>query len=293
MASVGTEALITLAMVALPWIVTGFVFRRFRMRVPMLASKAMEPIFARIGLKWRLLWLLLTSGFIGLMVATAGGALYPPLVQPAAQLLCDGTVSLSSQEYSYKPGQQGISHTITCAGADGQTAVITFQSVFAAAALYGAAVFMLRLLWRLVRRRNDAVDFGSAAGPRRYSPAGGASGPGRADALQGLSDVLGADVMTQVQQALQSADRRSVNVTVNGREMPMTADIRQQLQYALEKISVSAANGKRITPGNGLVTDPPTQDAASRLQQLQALRDQGLITTAEFEAKRADILKAL
>ena len=34
-------------------------------------------------------------------------------------------------------------------------------------------------------------------------------------------------------------------------------------------------------------------DAASRLRTLQALRDQGLISSAEYEAKRATILNEL
>mgnify|MGYP001050901855 CR=1 FL=1 len=290
---------ISLVTMVLTFVVPFFIFRVVFRRLGL--SQARHSLFGsfwgRIGFQWRLLWWLLICGFIGLMIATAGGAIYPPVVQPAAQLLCDGEVSMKSQGYSYKPGQRGVAHTITCAEANGDQREITFQSVFFAAALYGAALFVLRLLWWLLRGRGDAPEPDAATGLSPSGAFGSPSRPGGNDlgkALQGLSGVLGSAVATQIQEALNKAHGGHANVTINGREVPMNDAIGQRLADALQK----ASSGKGVTVNSTTVNgqpmgDLPASDTATRLQQLKQLRDRGLISAAEFDAKRAEILRAL
>src|SRR3546814_13232057 len=56
-----------------------------------------------------LLLLVPVCAFGGIMVASAGGAIHPPLVTVAAPYVCDGTVEAQSRNSSCKPGQQGVS----------------------------------------------------------------------------------------------------------------------------------------------------------------------------------------
>lgn len=84
------------------------------------------------------------------------------------------------------------------------------------------------------------------------------------------------------------------NVTANGREVPMNDALRQRLADALQKVSDGKGVTVSSTTVNGLpVGGQPLGDAATRLQQLQQLRDQGLISAVEFGAKLAEILRAL
>ncbi|MBI2168787.1 MAG: SHOCT domain-containing protein [Actinobacteria bacterium] len=43
----------------------------------------------------------------------------------------------------------------------------------------------------------------------------------------------------------------------------------------------------------GASTGPRTADPSERLRELAAMRDQGLITAEDFEAKKAEILRDL
>src|SRR3546814_15409786 len=63
------------------------------------ASDSPSPI-TRLGCG--LMVLLPICAFGGVMVASAGGAIHPPLVTVAAPYVCDGTVETQSQNYSYK-----------------------------------------------------------------------------------------------------------------------------------------------------------------------------------------------
>ncbi len=89
---------------------------------------------------------LLASLFAGLMMATAGGAVYPPIVTVAGPFACKGEVETVSQRYSYKPGQQGISRQIFCRQTDGERQEITFHIIGYAFLLYSGGFFVLGLL---------------------------------------------------------------------------------------------------------------------------------------------------
>lgn len=167
--------------------------------------------------------------FCGIMVAAVGGALHPPVITVAAPYVCDGTIETQSQDYSYRPGQQGTAHNVFCIEADGNRRDITLRA-FGAASLYYtliilAAAFVLGGLVRLLK-------------PRRA----GTAQP-RGDMAQHLADRLRVD-----------------------------ADILRR---------TSARPGAE----GGSVEE--------RLRHLQALRDGRLISEAEYQAKRAEILSGL
>lgn len=107
--------------------------------------------------------LLSVSLFVGLMLATAGTAIHPPLVRVAAPLACDGQFVIESSRYSYKPGHSGTEHHYYCVQL--QTAVreeITLRAIFMAFLVYSAGAFVVGLLlaapllWWL-RRKFDAL----------------------------------------------------------------------------------------------------------------------------------------
>jgi len=90
--------------------------------------------------------LLAVSLFVGLMLATAGGAVYPPLYRPGAALACDGAFDIESRRYSYKPGHSGVQRAIHCRDArSGTREEITLRAIGAAFLVYSGAAFVLGL----------------------------------------------------------------------------------------------------------------------------------------------------
>lgn len=237
----------------------------------------------------RLYWLALVlfSLFMGLMIATAGGAIYPPMIKPAAALVCNGTVELLSRAYSYRPGQHGVTRIVSCVADDGSRTVITLATVAAASALYSALVFVLLAFWRLLRaglappRDRGVRDFSNPGpAPSAKPPQAGSrtaqdgkvytsthttvsvDGPVRVAKLQGLQDL--AEVLRQ----------------------KLGNDMAGLVAGALRKAQWESPDGQ-ATVSDG------SADAASRLRALQALRDQGLISSTEYEAKRTEIIANL
>src|SRR3546814_4276088 len=123
------------------------------------ASDSPSPI-TRLGCG--LMVLLPICAFGGIMVASAGGAIHPPVVTVAAPYVCDGTVETQSRNYSYKPGQQGVARNIFCLERDGSRRDITLRAVGAASLYHGlillAAALMLWAVVRLLKPRRTAVD---------------------------------------------------------------------------------------------------------------------------------------
>ena len=97
--------------------------------------------------------LLAVCGFCGLMVATAGGAIHPPLVTAAAPYVCDGTVETQLRTYSYKPGQQGVARNIFCVDPDGSHRDITLRAIGAATVHYTLIFLPIGLLLGIAARR--------------------------------------------------------------------------------------------------------------------------------------------
>ena len=218
---------------------------------------------SRFGLT--LLGVLPASLFVGLMVATAGFAVHPPLAFIATPLVCSGEVEVESQSYSYRPGQSGVTRTLWCLGDDGggtgkpAREDITGPAMLAAFAVYSAITFVpLQLLaWRLRRR---------AAGLFRWKGVRIPPGPGGAGAADAGGDLSA--ILAQVAEAVERGDAR---VTVRKMEVG-TRD-----------------EGGPVDEGGPTDEDDP----AERLVRLVRLRDEGLITLAEYQAKRAEILSRL
>lgn len=209
----------------------------------------------RIGFS-RATWLmaLSVSLFIGVMIASAGTALYPPVTAIANPLICRGEIDYQSQNYSYRPGQRGVERYIYCLSGTGKEARedVTLRAVFWSFVLYSAISFILLrlivvpLLRRRFRRALSAMRVRSAPSFSR----GGASSAASVDVQ---------DILARVSEALEQGRG---NVVV--RNMSFGPD----------------------EPGGD-------DDVAARLAQLRQLRENGLITSEDYDNKKAEILSRL
>lgn len=281
------------------WLIVAVVMRRVFGRLGTgWVSGLGGSLLGRLFPPWRWVMRVALSVFLGLMIATAVGAMFPHIILPAASVLCDGTVELHSQGYSYKPGQRGVSHVISCAGANGSQESITLATIGVAWLGYSAIVFVLLSLWRLLggaiaRQSGDAQDFSMPGlgvplsapanpAPTSSPPGGSANKPqvftrtrttvsgndaARLQSLAGLGDIL--------------------RQTMGGKMAGM-------IEEAIEQARHQPRDGKPVIIDGGThIIQDGGQGAASRLRALQALRDQGLISSAEYEAKRTAILNEL
>lgn len=188
--------------------------------------------------------------FVGLMIATAGMAIYPGVTAIANPLICAGEVVYESRNYSYRPGQRGVERFIYCQtgeGKGGQEDII-WKAMGVSFLLYSAIAFLLLrfIVAPLLRHRvRDTLE----AARSRFRPAHAASS-GEASPVD-LQDIIGR--VTEV------IERDDAHVVVRN-------------------TSIDASAG---------------DDVAGRLARLKQLRDQGLITAADYEAKKAEILSGL
>ena len=213
----------------------------------------LRSVFSRSGCAW--LIVLPVSLFIGLMIATAGMAIYPPVTAIATPLICSGEVVHQSQHYSYQPGQQGITRTILCrtGGAKNQGEDITMQAVGMSFLLYSAIAFLLLffIAMPLLRRRfSRVIDSTRTFATNATTNAAGAT----------ASPVDLRAILARVAEAVERGDGKVV----------------------VRNMSFGAPDG----PGDDA-------DAAERLGLLRELRDQGLISAEDYEAKKAEILSGI
>lgn len=201
--------------------------------------------------------LLPVSMFIALMISTAGFALWPKLAAPGAAIVCGGgTVIYESYGASYRPGEYTVSREVHCqtgAGKGAPREEITFSAMGVSFLIYAVAAF---LLLQFVARPLLARRW------RRKMEALGLAGttgqtawPGTPAAPVDLNAIL-AKVQGAVQRGEAQVEVRNTTVDLSGGE----------------------------ASGGG---------AAARLAQLRDLRDQGLITAEDYEAKKAEILAGL
>lgn len=199
------------------------------------------------------------SLFIGLMIATAGLAIWPRVAAPGAALICPGEVVYESHGASYRPGEYIVTRTLYCQTGEGKRATrddITFQAAGISFLLYSAIAFLLlRFLVAPFLRRRAA----------RMLEASGLAAPttmfGTPAAPVDLRDIL-----ARVSDAIQ---RGEANVVV------------RNATYDLSGAAGAAAGG---ADGG---------DFAERLARLRELRDQGLISAEDYETKKAEILSRL
>ncbi|HTU13545.1 MAG TPA: SHOCT domain-containing protein [Allosphingosinicella sp.] len=196
------------------------------------------------------------SLFIGLMLATAGVAVWPRLAAPGAAILCGGgDVVYQSHGASYRPGEYTITREIFCQSGPEKAATreeITLGAMGVSFLIYAFAAFLLLqfavrpLVARRVRRRMAMLGLGT---PERPTWSGPQPPP------TGLRDIF-----ARVEEAMR---RGEADVQVRNVSIDLT--------------------GQQEAGG----------DIAARLAQLKALRDQGLITAQDYEAKKAEILAGL
>lgn len=85
------------------------------------------------------------SAFAGLMIGTAGVAVFPRIGTIAKPLLC-ADLGVLSERYSYKPGQMGVTRTFYC-GQD----VVTWKVMLFTFLIYTAIFFVGWTVWKWMR----------------------------------------------------------------------------------------------------------------------------------------------
>lgn len=121
---------------------------------PAPAGVSRAKVFGAIKAATLAIWLcvvLASSLFAGLLIATAGGAVYTPLYKVAAPFACDGEFTVESRRHSSRPGQYKVSHNIFCKdGATGARAEITLYAIFVAFLVYSGLTFAALVVLTLV-----------------------------------------------------------------------------------------------------------------------------------------------
>lgn len=201
---------------------------------------ASSPLPLRLGCIVTLIAL-----WVGLMIATAGIALHPPVARIATPLLCADEVEFRSRGASYRPGEYIVTREVLCTAADGKTVDdITFKAAALTFLLYSAIAWLVLrflLIPFVSRRATDTIE----AAKLRFS-----TGQPEGD----------------------SPDVQSI----------------------LDRVQDAVAPGQaRVVVRNVTLGDAPEDDPAERLVRLKQLHEQGLITTADYEAKKAEILSGL
>lgn len=225
-----------------------------------------------------LIWLSTILGFslfVGLMIATAGGALYTPLYKVAAPFACDGEFIIESRRYSYMPGQTGVEHKIFCEdNASGTRTEIGLYALFIAFLIYSGLTFIALLVLTLI------LIFPLRLLIRRLKPAAGYSTVSHAASpMPGVTSTLS-------------------RIMFRGREYSSPDEMPGAARAAYEQaLNVFVDTDPDAMPDLVQGTEQPeTQtpsDPVERLKKLNGLMEAGLITQQEYEAKKAEILSEL
>jgi hypothetical protein len=198
------------------------------------------------------------SLFAALMLAGPGTAVWPKMAAPGAAIVCgSGTVAYESYGASYRPGEYTVSRELFCQTGEGKDAArdeITFKAVAVSFLIYAAILFLLlQFVGRPIAARRWR---------RRLAEMGLATPP----------------------ETPQSARFTSSGVSGG----------RPDISAILAQVSDAVRRGKADVHVQGVTVDETNGgDIAARLAQLKALRDQGLITAEDYEAKKAEILAGL
>lgn len=233
--------------------------------------------------------------FTGLMVATAGGAVSPSLLDRPATFVCDGTLEHTAQDYSYKPGQRGVARQLYCVDSAGNREDIMMKALGAATVYYSAwALFLYAsialVLWLLLRRKEGApapaFDPVSAAFGSMRAPAQSLPDHWRVAAGQGGG---GASALGESNAVADSPRPMDVNDLVSLLQGGVGAkDVVTRLVSSQVKVQV---NGAPVDTGGAPTAAAETVEA--RLAKLEALRQQRIISEEEYLAKRSEILSTI
>lgn len=207
--------------------------------------------------------------FVGLMLATAGTAIYPRLAHPGAALICSGEIAYESFGSSYRPGEYTISRHIYCRTGSGKGAgqdEITFKAIGVSFLIYSAASFVLLILLGILMRRrtHDLLSAPMAGGP-------------------------GWTVRTA------TVEQDSVSTTTRAAAPADLGAILAKVAEAVERggPNVVVRDMSFDGPGEPDGGDEARLEPAERLARLKHLYDQGLISAAEYQAKRNEIISGL
>jgi len=146
--------------IGVPFAIVLFVLIRLRRPILGALSRLPEVLGQRSGTYVALvstLCILSISLFLGFVGGAVLAAVAPNTVGFAAELACAGVVEHTSQAYSYKPGQSGITQEWTCTSAGGETKRIVGPTYVYAAIVFSAGVAaVLGVLavvgWSLLKR---------------------------------------------------------------------------------------------------------------------------------------------
>ncbi len=225
------------------------------------------------------------SLFIGLMIATAGFAIYPPVANIATPLVCDGEAVHESFGSSYRPGQYSVSRTISCVsgGPKGAREDITMKTMGVAFLLYSAIAFVLLvLLGMLLRRKSrdllNAPNLAGASWSVRPPRPGETSTSTTTTVSDGVTISTGpaspSDISSILAKVAEAVQRGGPNVVVRN-------------------MSYDSSTGNWTEGGGTAGDEEESGDAGERLTRLKQLYDQGLITAAEYQQKRSEIVSGL
>jgi hypothetical protein len=196
------------------------------------------------------------SLFIALMIATAGVAVWPKFAAPGAAILCGGgEVAYQSHGASYRPGEYTITREIYCQSGPEKSATREEITFPAMGVSFLIYAVIVFLLLQFLARPFFARRL------RRKMEALGLAGTSAQTAWPGTPAAGGdlRDIYARVQEAMERGNAR--------------------VEVRNDSMDAGAA--------------PDGGDIAGRLAQLKALRDQGLITAEDYEAKKAEILSGL
>jgi hypothetical protein len=214
--------------------------------------------------------------FVGLMIATAGTAIYPRLAHPGAALICSGEVIYESHGASYRPGEYTVTREVYCQTGSGKGATrddITFKAIGVAFLIYSAISFVLLILLGLLlkRRTRDLMSAPTASGAgwtvRTATTSSGDDTVATASGPASPADI--SDILAKVAEAV---ERGGPNVVV--RNMAYDSESGGWAE------SDGGDDGRRLEP-------------AERLARLKQLYDQGLISAGEYQTKRSEIISGL
>ncbi len=194
--------------------------------------------------------------FIALMLATAGTAIWPKMAAPGAAILCGtGEVVYVSHGASYRPGEYTVTRQLYCQTGEGKSAAREEITLQAAGVSFLIYSLVTFLLLQFVVRPLVRRRW-----RRRMEALGIARPSAFAQPGTPAQPVDLGDILTRVSEAVQ----------------------RGEAHVQVRNVSVDTPD---LATGGG--------DIAARLARLKSLRDQGLITAQDFEAKKAEILSGL
>ena len=191
--------------------------------------------------------------FIALMLASAGVAIWPRMAAPGAAILCGGEVIYESHGASYRPGEYTVTRTLYCQTGAGKGAQRDEITFQAAGLSFLIYAIIVFLLLQFVVRPLLR---------RRVERT--------LEAVRGIAPAAPAEP----------------GATVS----PL------DLRAILGRVSEAVQRGEATVVVNDVTVDAPgggADDVAQRLAQLRVLRDQGLITAQDYDAKKAEILSRL